>query len=180
MRMKPEETCAVVIDMQERLMPAMLEKEQILERSVMLLKGLKTLGIPVIMTQQYTRGLGETLPEIREAAGTADYIEKTSFSCAEAPAFAEALQQMGRKNVLVIGGETHICVLQTCMDLQTLGYRPVIVRDCVSSRKAPDRETGLWRAMQEGITITSAEAVLFEMLRDAKSPHFKEISRLVK
>lgn len=181
MRILPEETRCVVIDFQEKLVPAMAEKEKLMKKSVMLLKGLKELGIPMILTTQYARGLGMTVPEITEAIGSEMFMDKKTFSACGQPqvqAFLE--QEKDRKNIIVIGIETHICVLQTIMDLVSAGYRPVLVEDCVSSRDLHDKEVGVRRAMQEGAVITTAEALLFELTQGAESPHFKQISALVK
>ena len=180
MRINPEDTAAVIVDLQEKLMPVIHEKEAVEARNVLLIRGLKCLGIPVLLTQQYTKGLGSSLPSIYEAAGSTDYIEKSSFSCVHEPAFMEAVEATGKKTILMTGTEAHICVLQTAMDLTAMGYRVVLVTDCVGSRTERDRAAGIRRAIQEGITVTTAEAVLFELLVDSKNPHFREISKLVK
>ncbi|MGI6118518.1 MAG: isochorismatase family protein [Bilifractor sp.] len=183
MRIRPEETQAVFIDFQERLMPAMSGREQCEERGAMLMRGLKILEVPFLVTQQYTKGLGETVPAIREASGDGEdfsYFDKCTFSCIRDPAIREAVEKNGRKNVLIAGTEAHVCVLQTCIDLKEAGYRPVLVTDAIASRKESDRQIGIYRAMQEGALLTTAEAVLFELLVDSKNPHFREISKLVK
>lgn len=180
MRILPEETGAVVIDMQEKLMAAMWNAEACEERACTLLRGLNILEIPMIITQQYTKGLGGSLPSIYEAVGSTDYYEKASFSCCRDEEIMEMFQKMGRKNILVLGTEAHVCVLQTCIDLKACGFQPVLVLDCIASRKEFDMQVGIRRAEQEGVIVTTAEALLFELMISSRHPKFKEISKLVK
>lgn len=180
MRIKKEDTIALVVDFQEKLMPVMAEKEALEVRTQVLLEGLRTLDIPMIVTQQYTKGLGMTIPSLCEAAGTDEYFDKITFSCFEDEGIQKAIAKSGRKNVLVCGIESHICVLQTCIDLKEAGYTPILVLDCISSRKLTDKEGAILRAQQEGILLTTTEAILFELTRKAGNPVFKEISRLIK
>lgn len=183
MRINPEETQCMIIDMQERLMPAMKDRAACEERAVMLIKGLRILDIPMMITQQYTKGLGDSIPEIYEAAGTKEYFDKRSFSCLREETILDELEKnrsLGRKNVLVCGTESHVCVLQTCIDLKARGFQPVLVTDAIASRKKQDKKIALQRAVQEGILLTTAEAVLFELTVDSRHPKFREISVLVK
>lgn len=176
MLMKREDMAAVAVDYQERLMPVMHEKEELMAHSVILLKGLRELGIPIYITQQYTRGLGMTVPEIIEAAGTSEYLEKISYSAAE-----EVIPKLGEKRtVIVCGIESHICVLQTVIDLKAKGYTPVLVTDCISSRKPRDLKMALERAKMEGAILTTYEALLFEILGKAGTPEAKKIQKLIK
>lgn len=170
---------AVIIDMQERLLPAMYEKENLLQNSIKLLQGLRFLEVPVLLTQQYTRGLGATVPEICAAAGTAAYAEKLRFSAYEVlspllPAPKEA------PFVLLSGIEGHICVLQTAIELKEKGYQPVLVTDCISSRKKGDLDISFRRAEQEGILLTTCESILFELTETAGTATFKAVQRLIK
>lgn len=181
MRISAENTTCLVIDYQEKIVPAMAHKEELLANSVKLLKGLKLLGIPMTITGQYTKGLGLNLPEIFEAAGTEEYFDKLSFSSYEVEGVKRALGEAPeRKNVILCGIEAHVCVLQTAIDLKEAGYQPVLVADCISSRKDSDREIALIRAQQEGILLTTSEAVLFELTKKAGTDVFKQISKLVK
>lgn len=179
MRILAENTSCLVIDYQEKIMPAMANREELLANSVKLLTGLKLLGIPMTITGQYTKGLGLNVPEIFEAAGTEEYIDKMSFSSYEVPQVQAALGQE-RKNVIVCGIEAHVCVLQTLIDLKEAGYQPILVTDCISSRKESDKEIALIRAQQEGVLLTTSEAILFELTRKAGTDVFKQISKLVK
>ncbi len=176
MRVIKEEAIAVAIDYQERLVPAMYEKERLIENSCILLAGLRELKVPTVFTQQYTKGLGMTVSEITEAAGTEEYLEKISFS-----AFETVKQAVnGKKFVILCGMEAHICVLQTAIDLIEEGYIPVLVADCISSRKKYNIDAALERAVKEGAILTTYEAILFELLKEAGTPTSKVIQRLVK
>ena len=180
MRILPEDSQCMIIDMQEKLMPTMTRREACEDRALMLIRGLKVLDIPMLITQQYTKGLGMSIPAVYEAAGTDAFFDKRAFSCAKDEAILAALEARNRKTVLVCGVESHVCVLHTCIDLKALGYQPVIVTDAVSSRKKSDKKTALRRAEQEDILLTTAESLLFELTVDSRHPKFKEISALVK
>lgn len=179
MRILAEDTSCIVIDYQEKILPAMADKDALVANSVTLLEGLKLLEIPMVLTTQYAKGLGNNIPAICEAMGTDEAIDKTSFSAYETPAVCDAMEK-DRKNVIIVGIEAHICVLQTAIDLKAAGYQPIIVADCVSSRKEADKAFGLVRAEQEGVLITTKEALLFELTRKAGGPVFKQISALIK
>lgn len=180
MRIIKEQTACVIIDMQERLFPAMNHKEKLLGNCLKLIQGLNELSVPIIATQQYTKGLGETLPEINQLIQPFEYIEKTDFSCVEEPRFSEELKQLNKNFILLCGIESHVCVLQTAIDLKDTGYQPVAVVDCISSRFENDYLQALERYKQENILTTTCESILFELLRSASSTHFKAISKLVK
>jgi len=176
MRIEVEQCAAAVIDYQERLMPVIHEKEALIERSSILLAGLQVLGVSTCITQQYTKGLGTTIPEITEAAGSEDYIEKIEFSSCEA--ISDFVK--GKKFIIICGIEAHICVLQTVIDLKAKGFQPVLVVDCVSSRKPEDKKIALKRARDEGAILTTSESLLFELLRKAGTDTSKKIQRLIK
>ncbi|WP_432619513.1 hydrolase [Butyricicoccus sp.] len=180
MRLKKETTMVLAVDYQEKLMPAMHNKDAFIPRTCLLLKGLKALDIPMIASEQYPKGLGSTVPEIKEVMGTVPYLPKTTFSCMDDAGLRTAVEATACDTVLLCGAELHICVLQTAMDLIEMGKKVVLVEDCVGSRTAHDMEIGLIRAQQEGVLLTTAEAVLFELLKNASGPVFKTISKLVK
>ncbi len=165
-----------MIDFQEKLVPAVCNYKELTERLQILLKGLRLLEVPVLVTQQYTKGLGRTVPEIREALGTPEYVEKISFSglCAAEPFL------QGKKYVLVCGTEAHCCVLQTVIDLAAAGYVPVLVTDCIGSRRTADRDMAVERARQEGTLLTTSEAVLFELLKTADTPLWKDMLKIIR
>ena len=176
MRIEAEHTAALVIDYQEKLVPVMHEKENLICQSDILLRGLNVLGIPMFLTQQYTKGLGETVNEITTAAGTEEYVEKISFSAYE----GVKKKIRDKKYIIICGIETHICVLQTVIDLKAAGFIPVIVENCVSSRKENDKKIALQRMKEEGAIITTYESVLFELLKEARTEKSKKIQRLIK
>jgi nicotinamidase-related amidase len=170
----------LVIDIQERLVPVMEESEQFVENCGKLIQGLQILGLPLLVTQQYTKGLGETVEEIKSVIKDFYFIEKKDFSCFDEPMVAEKLALLGIQNVIICGIESHVCVLQTAIDLKEAGYTPVVVMDCVSSRSFDTVDLAMERFRHEGILMTSMESILFELTRSASAPEFKEISKLVK
>lgn len=179
-RLKREDAVLVMIDFQERLMPVMRDHEDLEESVCKLVNGIKILGVPVIVTQQYTKGLGPTVPAIAETLGEFSPIEKTDFSAAGELNFLEALNETGKTSIILCGIETHVCVAQTALILLELGYDVFLVEDAVSSRDKQDKKTAIKRMVQAGARPVSIEAVLFELLGSAKAAEFKEISRIVK
>ncbi|MCX6306695.1 MAG: hydrolase [Bacteroidetes bacterium] len=180
MRILKDKAVLVVIDFQERIFPAIHGHEQLSKNVPLLIAGLKVLEVPVIVTEQYVKGLGPTIPEIAEKIVGIERIEKASFSCCDEPGFMMHLASSGRDYVIIAGIESHVCVLQTVIDLLQNGYHPVVVEDCISSRKPNDKLIALERMRKEGATITTYEAILFELLRYSGGETFKAISRLVK
>jgi nicotinamidase-related amidase len=180
MRILKENTIGLVIDIQERLVPVMEDGEQFVENCSKLIHGLQILGLPILVTQQYTKGLGETIVEIKSVLKDFQFIEKKDFSCFDEPVFAEKLELSGAKNVIICGIESHVCVLQTAIDMKEAGYVPVIVMDCVSSRSYDNVDLAAERFRYEGIMMSSLESVLFELTRSAGNVEFKEISKLLK
>ncbi len=180
MRIRRENTFGLVIDMQEKLVPVMSAKEELIRNCSILIRGLQVLGIPLMVTQQYTRGLGHTIPEIMSALGNSGFIEKRDFSCCGEAEVLKRLMESEAKNVVICGIESHVCVLQTALDLKECGYHPVIVADCVSSRYTHNLDLARERFRHEGIMMTSAESLLFELTGSSAVPEFKAISNLVK
>lgn len=172
------DTVAILVDYQEKILASMGNKEQLLKNSVILLKGLKILGVPMYKTQQYTKGLGMTVEEINNACGLLadDYIEKKKFSCYDL--VKDKLQ--GKKYVIVCGIEAHVCVMQTVLELLENGYTPVLVADCIDSRLKSNVKLTQKRAIRDGAIVASYESILFELLGGADAPEFRDISRLVK
>ena len=180
MRILQNETAAVVIDIQEKLLPHIYESEKILHNCLKLIEGLQILSVPIIITQQYTRGLGATVPSITQKFSDFSYIEKISFSCYEEPGFLEKIKLYGKTNIILCGIESHVCVMQTCIDLMDAELNPVIIEDCVSSRKPNDKHVSIERMRQEGARISTLESILFEMTGNAGNEIFKKISGIVK
>ncbi|MEE9213259.1 MAG: hydrolase [Thermodesulfobacteriota bacterium] len=180
---KRDSTSLVVIDMQERLMGAMPEESRgaITDKSLILINSANILNIPVVVTEQYPKGLGPTIPEVKEAVGeNFDPIEKVVFSCARSPEFKSALSDLGRKDVIICGIETHVCVLQTAIDLINDGYNVYVAADAVTSRKELDRDKALDLIEKAGATVGTTETFLFQLLERAGTDEFKAISKLVK
>jgi nicotinamidase-related amidase len=171
---------ALVIDIQEKLFPHIDNHDSLQTNCKILLSGLNVLGIPVVVTEQYSKGLGSTIKKLSNLITDFDPIEKLSFSCCGEKKFLEAVHEYGKRNIIICGIETHVCVLQTVIDLIERGYHPVIIEDCVSSRKPKDRETALKRMAREGVIITTYESILFELCEVAGTDQFKQISKLVK
>lgn len=180
MRILKDETAAVVVDIQERLLPHIHQWEQTLQNCLKLIEGLQVLSIPMVVTQQYTRGLGPTDPSIVNKIRGFSHIEKITFSCCGEPVFKEKLTSLSKKKIIICGIESHVCVLQTCIDLLEAGYVPVVVEDCVSSRKLSDKVTAIERMRQEGARITTLESLLFELTGCAGTEIFKSISKIIK
>lgn len=190
LRLKKEDTVLVGIDFQERLMPAMKNNEELEAAAVKLVKGCRILGVPAVMTQQYTKGLGPTVAALAEALtapigeeiGGAEFqpIEKTSFSAMGEPAFVEALEKLGRKTVIIAGIEAHVCVQQTVIDLLEKGYTVFVANDCISSRNNTDKKYSQRRMGDAGAVGSTYESILFELCGGAREPGFKQISALVK
>ena len=173
-------TVLVAIDFQERLFPVMHDKEKLLRNVVKLIKGARVLEIPIILTEQYPKGLGPTIPEIKELLSDVKPIEKVCFSCCDNEAFGHSLDSLKRKQVLITGIEAHICVYQTAMALARAGYEVQVVSDCVSSREIENKTVALFKMGAAGISPTSAEMALFELLKMAGGDKFKQISNIVK
>lgn len=180
MRILRGDTVAVVVDVQERLFPHIYQHEQLEHNIRTLIQGLIALDIPVIVTQQYTKGLGETIPGVKELVPDIGIIEKTSFSCCGSDDFLRTLYGLGRDNVLLIGIEAHVCVMQTALDLLENGYIPVVVEDCVSSRRVNDKNIAIERMRTEDAIITTYESLLFELCMVSGTEEFKKISHIVK
>jgi len=173
-------TVLLLIDFQERLFPVMYDKEKLLKNVVKLIKGAKVLEIPLILTEQYPKGLGPTIPEIKELIPDIKPVEKVCFSCTDEAAFNQALKTLKRQQVLIAGIEAHICVYQTAMALAREGYEVQVVSDCVASRDPENKAAALFKLGAAGIISTTTEMALFEMLKVAQGDKFKQISGIVK
>jgi nicotinamidase-related amidase len=170
-------TALVVVDVQEAFRPAVLDFDQVAGNVATLVRGAQILGLPVLVTEQYPKGLGRTVPEVADHLDDAEPLEKVCFSAAEADGFAEALD---RDQVLLCGIETHVCVSQTAEDLLAQGRAVHVAQDAVTSRTADNRALGLHKMERAGATVTSVETALFELLGKAGTPEFKEVQALVK
>ena len=180
MRVLANDTVGLIIDMQERLYPHVQSSDQLTKNTGILIEGLKAIGIKILVTEQYTKGLGFTIEPLKTLLTNIDFVEKQAFSCCDEPKFYEELALTGARYVIVAGIETHVCIMQTAIDLIDNGYIPVIVEDCVSSRKLNDKNIAIERMRKEGAIITTYESILFELLRYSGTEAFKKVSKLVK
>lgn len=180
MRILKDETIAIIVDVQERLFPVVYNNSELAEKIVTLIQGLKALEVPIILTEQYKKGLGETIEPIKALLPEAVYTEKIAFSCCDEPNFVAEIEKHSSKYVLLVGIEAHICLLQTAIDLKSKGYQPVVIEDCVASRDPENKRVAITRLIQEGVLISSMESILFELCRRAGSDTFKTISKLIK
>jgi nicotinamidase-related amidase len=170
----------LVVDVQERLLPVISDRETVLENALRLVRGAQVFRLPVWVTEQYPKGLGPTVPELSQALAGAPVFDKLSFSAAGVAALLDAFHTRGVTEIVLCGVESHVCVAQTCLDLLDAGLRPFVVADAVSSRTALNRQIGLERMRDAGAQIVSTEMILFELLDRAGTAEFKEIQRLVK
>ena len=178
-----EASALLIIDTQTRLAAAMpdFERRRVLRSSSILIEAAKVLCIPILHTEQYPRGLGETEPELAASLkDSAQRLEKTAFSCCGAEGFDAAACADGRTQWILCGMEAHVCVLQTALELRSRGLEVFVVEDGVCSRSAANRDNALARLRQSGVVISNTESVLFEWLRDANHPQFKALSRLIR
>lgn len=175
-----DHTLLVLLDIQERLAAAMEERESVVSNALHLLELARLFQMPVLVTEQYPQGIGPTVPELRQALEDYRPIVKTSFSCCNEESFIEALVKTGRKTVLICGMETHICVLQTAVDLLRKGYYVHIVSDGATSRKELDKERGLRYMEGAGAVITTTETALFQVLKKSGTEDFRIISKRIK
>ncbi len=169
-----------MIDIQSKLWNVMCEKEALLENAQRLIKGMQVLRIPIILTEQNPKGLGPTAPELMQLMPEVKPLPKMCFSCQQDMGFQQSIKNINRKQVLVCGIEAHVCVYQTAMDLLCMGYEVQVVVDAVSSRAVKNRDITLSRLQNEGVKLTTTEMALFELLRTAESPQFKEIQKVIK
>lgn len=176
-----ENSALVIIDIQDRLVMASKYGNETAINMAKLAKTAKILGIPTIVTEQYPQGLGATVNEVKESLADNTFItEKTSFSAMLEPEFANKIKELSKKQIILGGIETHICVLQTAADLIKDGFEVYIVKDACASRNKKEYKTGLELLKQYGAKITCTEIALFELLKTAKHPNFKEIQLLIK
>ncbi len=175
-----EKTVLVVVDVQGKLAQLMYKKRDLFRNLQRIIKGIKILGIPIIWVEQNPEGLGPTIPQVAKLLGGIQPISKRSFSCCGNRRFMETLRGTGRRQVLVVGIEAHICVYQTAVDLVEAGYEVEVVADAISSRTRDNKEVALQKMRDMGIRLTSTEMALFELLRVAEGSEFKEIIEIVK
>ncbi len=177
-----DHVAVVIVDIQEKLFPRVFNNEEILEKCGKVIAFCRRLGIPLLVTEQYPQGLGTTLPELQDLlAGDYKPIPKTAFSCFGAPEFTQALDESEVETVVLVGIETHVCVMQTALSGLSIGAHDIVVlADCVGSRNESDHRLGLERMRDEGVIISSMEMFFYEVLGEAKTPEHKLVFDLLK
>ena len=180
-RIVRDSTALLVVDIQERFIPVIHDGKAVGENSVVAIRAARELGLPVLTTEQYPKALGVTVPEVVAVLGDAyEPHEKTAFSACGAEPVCAALRHSAAKSVVIVGIEAHVCVLQTTLDLLEQGYDVFPVANAISSRDPDNRTLGLERMRQSGAVLISTEMLVFELLRDARDPHFKTLQSLIK
>ncbi|MHC4871214.1 MAG: hydrolase [Planctomycetota bacterium] len=181
-----DDAILVVVDIQEKLLPAIFNKGEVVEKTIQLIRGATELNIPIVLSEQYPKGLGETVSEIKEALCEADEkgilskIEKTTFSCTECDSFLDVLEDKGRDQIILCGIETHICVTQTALGLLEQGQMVFAAADAVGSRREENINLAVERMRQAGVIALPVESVLYEALIDSRNKSFKSICSIIK
>ena len=174
-RLDPDQTALVVVDLQEKLLPAIDGEARVLHNSLLLLRLASILDMPVVLTSQYAKGLGCTVPAVLEAAPDVEPLDKLSFGCFGDESFTRRLGELGREQLLVAGVESHICVTQTVLGALDAGYRVHVMSDAVGSRVASNHDVGLSRMERAGALLSSAEMAIYELLGRSDGAAFKKM-----
>lgn len=172
--------CLVVVDVQGKLAQLMYDKDVLFKNIRILIKIAKSLAIPIIWCQQCPESLGKTVPQIAELLADSQPIDKASFSCCGQPQFNSKLQDLNRHQLILCGIETHVCIYQTAMDLLQAGKDVTVIADAVSSRALLNKQIALDKIAAEGTKISCVEMALFELLKTAEHPKFRELTKLIK
>ena len=180
MLIRANESALIIVDMQERLVPAMLAPAKTLKNTRLLLTAAQECNVPTLITEQYPKGLGSTVPEILNAAGSCTVVEKMHFSCMEEPKFKDAFTGLKRKQAVIAGMEAHVCVLQTAASLIEDDYEVFVVSDATASRNAESEDACKIRLNASGAHLVTTEMVVFEWLGKAGTPGFKTLIPLIK
>jgi len=170
----------LIVDVQEKLAPAIHEFNTMLSNCILLMSAAARLDIPMLMSEQYPKGLGHTVSDLSSLYTGSKPFEKICFSCSEEPGFLPKLAEFKRKQIVLIGIEAHVCVLQTAIGLRSEGYETFIVADAVSSRTQENWALGIQRARDNEVEIVSAEMVFFEWLKRSATDEFRELSKLIR
>jgi nicotinamidase-related amidase len=180
MLMRAENSCLLIVDVQERLAPVMSDPRRVIHGCSLLMRAAQRLGVPIVVSEQYPAGIGPTVFDLRTWMPSQGAMAKMHFSCADDPAIVDALRQLDRRQVVIAGIEAHVCVLQSALGLKELGFQPFVVADASASRR-PESEALAWsRLGAAGVGLVSREMVVFEWLRVAGTAEFKELIALVK
>ena len=175
-----QDSALVVVDIQERIIPKIFDQQTVVSNTVTLIKSAEILNIPIIVTEQYPKGLGSTIPEIKDLIVPWQPIGKICFSCFGNSDFSRKLKELKRDNLILCGIESHVCITQTALEGLKSNYSVFFVKDAISSRTENNRETGFERMAQAGAIPVSTEMVMFELLREAGTDNFKQIVGMIK
>ena len=178
--LEKENAVLLIVDIQERLATVMGQKDRVVKNNQHLIELAKMIDMPVVVTEQYPKGLGRTVPELQAALPYYRPIEKMTFDCCGQPTFLPELKDHNRNTVVLTGMETHICVLQTCLGLLKGGMNVHVVQDAICSRTKENWKTGIEFMREAGAVITCTETVLFQLLKVAGTEEFKKISQRIK
>ncbi len=178
--LRKENTALVIVDVQEKLLPYVQKKDEVVANIQMLIKFAHIMHIPVILTEHYPKGLGVTVPEIKEVLEKYEPKEKVIFSCYGSLDFTEKLKELGIKRFMIAGIESHICVQQTTLDAMNAGYEVHVISDAISSRTKHNYKIGIKKMKHFGAIISSTEMAMYEIMERADTPEFKEVLKLVK
>jgi nicotinamidase-related amidase len=180
MLIKAERSCLLIVDVQERLVPVMEHPRRVIAGCAVLMRAATRLSIPVLVSEQYPQGLGPTIVDLRELAPEGSIFPKMSFACTGEMEFLERLGGLGRKQVVVAGIESHVCVTQSALGLKASGYEVFVVSDACSSRRPENYEAAMRRLLAAGVDLVTVEMTVFEWLGKAGTPEFKELQPLIK
>jgi nicotinamidase-related amidase len=175
-----EQTALAIVDFQEKLVPIMAQSQRTVNNAVALIRLSRLFQLPVILTEQFPRWLGSTIPEIKESLPAYDPIPKMEFNCCEVEGFNKRIETENVRNIVLIGIESHICVFQTCFSLLAQRYIVHVPRDAVDSRQEENRRVGLDLMKETGAIITSTEAVIYQILKKAGTSEFKEMMKIIR
>lgn len=179
--LSPDNASLLIVDVQEKLFPLIENPCEVLEKMLLMIKGAKLLSLPIYISEQYPKGLGNTIEAIRQELGpSAEYFSKTTFSCLKDEKIKAHFNSLTRKQCIVIGIEAHVCILQTVRSLIQEGKQVVVANDAISSRSIYDFSTSIAEMRDMGARISSTETILFELMGDSKHPNFKALSALIK
>lgn len=176
-----DEALLLVVDIQEKFRPHLFNTDEVVQGTQQMIAGCNQLGVPVLVTEQYPRGLGQTVEELQQAMAEATpVVEKTAFGCCGEPSVIDKLKQFNRKKIMVCGIEAPVCINQTVIQLLEAGYEVYLIEDAIGGRSEPNYHVTMRKLEQLGAIPSTVVMALFEMLRDAKHPQFKEVQALVK
>ena len=180
MLLQRSQSCLLIVDVQDRLTPVMSDPRRVIHNCRLLIRAARRLEIPVLASEQYPKGLGSTVVDLRQEIAEADIIAKTHFSAAADPHILARIEAFGRRQIVIAGIEAHVCVLQSAIDLAERGFQPAVAMDSCASRRGESEQMAWGRLRQERVPLVSVEMAIFEWLHQAGSPEFKELSTLIR